>query len=70
MVLQNKKHRVEIIKEEGFTPYGQSRDCTPGRVRPIYSRVYLVSVRMCGIRTPLISRQRCEVTVWGGVIFS
>ena len=52
----------QIFKEEGFTPYGQSRDFYLGRV--IYSPFTWFGVRRWGMRTPLISDcgQRCEVT--------
>ena len=54
------------LKEEGFTPYGQSRDFYMGRV--INSQFTWFGVRRWGMRTPLISDcgQRCEVTAWGG----
>ena len=54
------------VKEEGFTPYGQSRDFYLGRV--IFNQFTWFGVRRRGMRTPLISDcgQRCEVTAWGG----
>ena len=57
---------VIAVKEEGFTPYGQSRDFYLGRV--IYCPFTWFGVRWWGMRTPLISDcgQRCEVTAWGG----
>ena len=44
---------VISLKEEGFTPYGQSRDFYLGRV--IYSQFTWFGVRRWGKRTPLIS---------------
>ena len=57
---------ADLFKEEGFTPYGQSRDFYLGRV--IYSQFTWFGVCRWGMRTPLISDcgQRCEVTAWGG----
>ena len=45
--------KIQGIKEEGFTPYGQSRDFYLGRV--IYSQFTWFGVRRWGKRTPLIS---------------